>query len=144
MTDAADLSLAVLKQVGKLLDRLTTEQLMLLVEGDAELAFISPEVTLRASARRPTAAPRSTANRASRPSLGEVMERLSGMKTAAEAETYLAETNFTVSELRELGKGLNVTIQSKALKAQVISQLAVGAVGYRRKYESVMGGSYER
>src|SRR5262249_61399327 len=53
MTDATALSVAVIKQVAKLLDKLSEEQLTALVDGRADLTFVAPEGTVRATSRRP-------------------------------------------------------------------------------------------
>jgi hypothetical protein len=141
MTDAAKLAVDLMKQVAKLLDKLSEDQLTALATGGAELAFVSPEATVRAGTRR-AAASRPRQPKAPRPSIGEAASRLSQLTTRDEAVEYLATSGLRAEDLKAVAKELGVTVRGR--KDEITRQLAEGAVGFRTKLETVMGGPYHR
>lgn len=138
MTDATQLTLAVLKRVATLLDKLSEEQLTALATGAADLAFVAPETTVRASRRATT--PR--VPKAPKPTVDMAAARLGQLTDRDAAVAYLTSSGLTGDELKAVASRLRITTPSRP-KAAVIERLAEGAVGYRSTYQAVLGRRHE-
>jgi hypothetical protein len=134
------LSIAVLQQFAKLLDKLSEGQLADLGAGRAQLAFVSADATVTAS--RPRGTTRSASSKG-RPSTREAASRLSQATSREEAENYLREAGLLVPDLRAVARELQITLRSRK-KDDIIRELVEGAVGYKQKFRAVMGGDWEQ
>jgi hypothetical protein len=141
MTDNAALSIAVFRKVTTLLGKLSDEELAALADGSGDLQFVLGGVTVPSTGRR-TSTSRTT--KAVKPGAEEVAAYLRGLTDQAEAEKYLHDTNLTRDNLLIVAEQLNVSVAKSANKGKIIAALLSGAVGYREKFESVLGGPYRQ
>jgi hypothetical protein len=142
MSETTALMVLVFRKATELFNRLTDEQLAALANGSGELYFSTPEVTVR-TGRATRVSSSGGGSRSAKVDLDATIERLLGCADQEEAERYLAEINATIPIMKAIAEKLEVTVPSSP-KARVVTSLAKSAIGYRAKFESVLGRPYER
>jgi hypothetical protein len=72
-----------------------------------------------------------------------VASRLPRETSREDAANYLVGTGLPIKDLREVAKKLRITIR-RTRKDDIIRELAEGAVGYKQKFDTLMGGEWHR
>ena len=142
MTGSAQLAVQALNEVGKLLGKLTDEQLTDLVAGRAVVEFRTPELTIASRSPRKTAAPKP------KPvvDLDEIIRDIKAIKTEDEVERYLAAQDRVISAdaMRQLAARIGPPVSTKGTKAQLRKNIAAGTAGLLNKPASVFSGQWDR
>ncbi len=142
MSKATEASVLILRKAAQLLDKLTDEQITQLIEGKGELGFVTPDEIVTTGRRaRAAGSARSARSGKQQQDLTEVAQRLPHCADATEARQYVVSAGLTVDQIKEVAKLLNLTVRGK-VKDRLIDNLVENAVGYRGKYEAVLGGPY--
>jgi hypothetical protein len=144
MADQAALAVLVLDKVAAVLKALSEEQLSALLDGTGDLVFVSGDAMVRPTARRAAGPRAAKPAKPAGPGVAEVAARLPQLTDLAQAREYLKNTKLTNPDMRAVAQQLTITVQSKANKDQIIEALVQGTVGYKVKFDAVLGGSRER
>lgn len=143
MTDSTGLALLALKEIAKLLEKLTPEQLTDLAEGRAVVEFRTPEATVVASRPRRTAAPKTQKMTVD---LDEVIRDIKGMTEEDAVENYLKERDreLGLPALRELAKRIGPPVTSTgSTKAVLRKNIAAGTAGLLNRPASAFAAAWE-
>jgi hypothetical protein len=143
VTGSPKLAALALHEVAKLLEKLTEQQLVDLIDGRAVVEFRTPEVTIQSRAPRRSAAPRSTKREVD---LDEVIRDIRAMTEEDAVEAYLQrrDKELTADLLRELAERVGPHISTKGKKAELRKNIAAGTAGLLNRPASVFSGGWER
>jgi hypothetical protein len=140
VTDAPGLAVLALKEIVKLLDKLTAEQLTDLVEGRAVVEFRSPEQSVSSS--RPRKAPPQK-----KPvDLDEVIREIQGMTEEDAVEDYLKQRDkqLTLDALKELAQRIGPPVSaSGGTKAILRKNIAAGTAGLLNRPVSAFASAWQ-
>jgi hypothetical protein len=125
VTDAADLTHAVLLKVAEFIRKLPTDQLNDLAEGTAKLELVPKGGRPARAGSTPTIA------------VEQIRADLVAIDDTAAAQRYLADLKLTVAALRALAKELAISVPSKATKDELLRTIVQWTVGRRRDAEAV-------
>lgn len=141
MSDSPQLAALALNEIGKLLGKLTEEQLTELADGKAYVEFRSAATTVdsRAAARKP----------AKRPvDLDGIIVAIKAFTEEDAVERYLIDRDKDLSLplMRELADRIGPPVTSKGAKskAQLRKNIAAGTAGLLNRPASVFGTSWDR
>ncbi|MET7400171.1 hypothetical protein ABZS66_42470 [Dactylosporangium sp. NPDC005572] len=144
MTDSPKLAALALNEIGKLLAKLTAEQLADLADGRAFVEFRSGEttVTSRTAGRTTTKAPKAEVD------LDAMVAEIKAFTEEDAVERYLIEHDkeLPLPKMRELAEriGPPVTTKGAKSKAQLRKNIAAGTGGLVNRPASVFSGTWDR
>jgi hypothetical protein len=143
VTGSPKLAALALQEVAKLLEKLTEEQLVDLVDGRAVVEFRTPEVTIQSRAPKRSAAPRAPKRDVD---LDEIAREIRTMTEEDAVEEYLKrrDKELTADLLRGLATQIGPHISTKGTKAALRKNIAAGTAGLLNRPASVFSGAWER
>jgi chromatin segregation and condensation protein Rec8/ScpA/Scc1 (kleisin family) len=143
VTGSPKLAALALHEVAKLLEKLTEEQLMDLVDGRAVVEFRTPEVTVQSRTPKRRPAPRAAKRDVD---LDDVMREIQAMTEEDAVEEYLRrrDKDLTADSLRALAERIGPHISTKGTKATLRKNIAAGTAGLLNRPASVFSGGWER
>ena len=142
MTESPQLAALALNEIGRLLGRLTPQQLADLAEGRASVEFRSGDATVAA----PRTPPRKAAAKPA-VDLDAVVAEIRAMTEEDAVERYLAERDkeLPLPLLKDLADRIGPPVTSKGAKskAQLRKNIAAGTAGLLNRPASVFAGSWD-
>jgi len=138
--DSTKLAVLALNEVGKLLGKLTEEQLTDLAEGRGVLEFRTPEVTVTSRALRKSAPAKAAVD------LDEMIAEIKGLTDVDAVERYLVarDKELPVAVLRELAVRIGPPVVSKGTKPVLRKNIAEGTAGLLNRPASAFNTGWDR
>jgi hypothetical protein len=145
VTGSPQLAVLALNEVGKLLGKLTEEQLTDLVNGRGVIEFRTPEVTVTS---RPVRAPRKAAAPKATPAaldLDDLLRAIQDIPDEDGVESYLLERDRQIGRdvLVALAEKIGPPVSARGTKGQLRKNIAAGTGGLRNRPAAIFSGGWE-